>query len=58
MRVTVQLVDATNGFQLWSDRYDRQLQDIFDVQDEIARAVADRLKVTLALGAGERLVAG
>ena len=57
VRVTVQLVDATNGFQLWSERYDRQLEDIFDVQDEIARAVADRLKVTLALGAGERLVA-
>ncbi len=47
VRVTVQLVDAGNGFQLWSERYDRQMEDIFDVQDEIARAIAERLKVTL-----------
>jgi TolB-like protein len=47
VRVTVQLVDARNGFQLWSERYDRQMEDIFDVQDEIARAIAERLKVTL-----------
>jgi serine/threonine protein kinase/Tfp pilus assembly protein PilF len=47
VRVTVQLVDARNGFQLWSERYDRQMEDIFDVQDEIAQAIADRLKVTL-----------
>ena len=40
-----------DGFQLWSERYDRELKDIFDVQDEIARAIAERLKVTLADGA-------
>ena len=57
VRVTVQLVDASNGFQLWSDRYDRELKDIFDVQDEIARTIAERLKVSLSLGAGDRLVA-
>ncbi len=50
VRVTVQLVDARNGFQLWSERYDRQMEDIFDVQDEIARAVAERLRVTLGAG--------
>jgi eukaryotic-like serine/threonine-protein kinase len=50
VRVTVQLVDARNGFQLWSERYDRQLEDIFDVQDEIARGIAEKLKVTLAAG--------
>jgi TolB-like protein len=55
VRVTVQLVDVTNGFQLWSERYDRELKDIFDVQDEIARAVAERLRVTLA-DASQRLV--
>jgi serine/threonine-protein kinase len=55
IRVTVQLVDVSNGFQLWSDRYDRELKDIFDVQDEIARAIADRLSVTLASD-GRRLV--
>jgi serine/threonine protein kinase/tetratricopeptide (TPR) repeat protein len=50
VRVTVQLVDARNGFQLWSERYDRQMEDIFAVQDEIARAIADQLKVTLGTG--------
>jgi len=49
-RVTVQLIDARNGFQLWSERYDRQMEDIFDVQDEIARAIAERLRVTLGEG--------
>jgi pentatricopeptide repeat protein len=50
VRVSVQLVDARNGFQLWSERYDRQMEDIFEVQDEIARAIADQLKVTLGAG--------
>jgi TolB-like protein len=35
--VTVQLIDVATGFQRWSERYDRQMADIFDVQDEIAR---------------------
>jgi serine/threonine protein kinase/Tfp pilus assembly protein PilF len=50
VRVMVQLVDAANGFQLWSERYDRQMEDIFDVQDEIARAITARLELTLAEG--------
>lgn len=55
IRVTAQLIDVANGFQLWSERYDRELADIFDVQDEIARAIAGKLKITLA-GASSRLV--
>ena len=51
VRVTVQLVDVRNGFHLWSERYDRLMEDIFEVQDEIARAITERLKVTLAGGA-------
>jgi serine/threonine protein kinase len=47
LRVTVQMVDASNGFQLWSERYDRQMEDVFEMQDEIARAIAGRLQVTL-----------
>jgi TolB-like protein/Tfp pilus assembly protein PilF len=50
VRVTVQLVDVSNGFHLWSERYDRQMEDLFDVQHEIARAVTERLKVTLSSG--------
>ena len=56
VRITVQLSDAANGFQLWSERYDRELKDIFDVQDEIAKAIAERLRVTLAGGEDDRLV--
>jgi serine/threonine-protein kinase len=47
VRITAQLSDAREGRQLWSERFDRELKDIFDVQDEIARAIVDRLKVTL-----------
>jgi TolB-like protein/Flp pilus assembly protein TadD len=56
VRITVQLNDVADGFQLWSERYDRELKHIFDVQDEIAKAVAERLRVTLAGGKEDRLV--
>jgi TolB-like protein/Tfp pilus assembly protein PilF len=51
VRVTARLVDARNGFQLWSERYDREMADVFELQDEIARAIAGRLKVALLTGA-------
>ncbi len=47
LRISVQLVNASDGYQLWSERYDREMKDIFDVQDEIALAVARALKVKL-----------
>ncbi len=50
VRVTVQLVDARKCIPLWSERYDRQMEDIFAVQDEIARAIAAQLQVTLGTG--------
>jgi TolB-like protein len=50
IRITVQLVEAQQGFQLWSEKYDRQMEDIFAIQDEIARAITDRLRVTLGPG--------
>ena len=50
VRITVQLVKAADGFHLWSETYDRQLEDIFAVQDEIARSVSSALKVTLLGG--------
>jgi TolB-like protein len=43
LRVTTQLVDAATGYQLWTERYDRELEDIFAVQDEIARAIISAL---------------
>jgi TolB-like protein/Flp pilus assembly protein TadD len=56
LRITAQLVNVEDGYHLWSDRFDRQMTDIFEIQDEIARAIAERLKVTLSAGEQERLV--
>jgi TolB-like protein/Tfp pilus assembly protein PilF len=47
LRITAQLVNAADGYHLWSEKYDRELKDIFAVQEEIARSIAGRLKVTL-----------
>ena len=48
IRVTAQLVDTAEGCHLWSERFERQLMDVFAVQDEIAGAIVDALRVTLA----------
>ena len=47
LRIMAQLINVADGYHLWSERYDRELQDIFEVQDEIARTIADRLKLSL-----------
>ncbi|MEO5903567.1 MAG: protein kinase, partial [Gemmatimonadaceae bacterium] len=47
LRITAQLVKAVDGFQLWSERYDRELTDVFAVQDEIATAIAAKLRLSL-----------
>lgn len=47
VRVSVQLVDVDNGFQLWADRFDREMDDIFALQDEISARVVEALKITL-----------
>ena len=48
VRITVQLITAADGTHLWSERYDRELADIFAIQDDIAQAIATALRVTLA----------
>jgi serine/threonine protein kinase/Tfp pilus assembly protein PilF len=48
LRITTQLVDAQTDFPLWSERYDREMKDVFEVQDEIARKIAEALRVTLS----------
>jgi len=48
IRVTAQLISAFDGTHLWSQRYDRELADVFAIQDEIAQAIAEALQVTLA----------
>ena len=47
IRINAQLIDGSTGKHLWADRYDRDLVDIFDIQDEISKAIVDALKVTL-----------
>jgi TolB-like protein/Tfp pilus assembly protein PilF len=48
VRITAQLIDAETGFHLWSETYDRRLEDIFQVQDEIAAAIVSKLRIELA----------
>jgi serine/threonine-protein kinase len=48
VRVTVQLISVSDGYQLWSERFDRELTDVFVIQDEIAQAVVGTLRVRLA----------
>ena len=55
VRITAQLVDAATGAHLWADRYDRDLTDIFEVQDDVTRRIVDALKVTLSPAEKARL---
>jgi TolB-like protein/Flp pilus assembly protein TadD len=55
IRVTAQLIDARSGYHLWSDTYDRRLDDVFAIQDEIATEVVKALKLTL-LAADETVI--
>lgn len=48
LRITTQLVDTGTDFPMWSERYDREMKDVFEVQDEIARKIAEALRVTLS----------
>ncbi|MCX5801253.1 MAG: protein kinase [Candidatus Eisenbacteria bacterium] len=45
LRITVQLVNVADGYHLWSEKYDRNLEDVFAIQDEISQAIVDKLKV-------------
>lgn len=47
LRITVQLVNAIDGYHLWSETYDREMKDVFAIQEEIANAIVQRLEVTL-----------
>ena len=47
IRINAQLIDGATGKHLWADRFDRDLTDIFEIQDEISKAIVDALKVKL-----------
>ena len=49
VRVTAELIDARNGFRVWTETYDRELDGAFTIQNEIARSIVDRLKIKLAV---------
>jgi adenylate cyclase len=48
LRITAQLVNSADGYHLWSQRYDREMKDVFAIQDEIARSIAQRLQISSA----------
>ena len=48
LRISAQLVDTRTDFSLWSERFDREMKDVFEVQDEMARKIAEALRVTLS----------
>ncbi|UCF05843.1 MAG: protein kinase [bacterium] len=56
LRITAQLVSAADGYHLWSEKYDRKLEDIFAIQDEISLAIVDKLKMELLGEEAARLV--
>ena len=55
LRITAQLVSTADGYHLWSERYEREMKDVFAIQEEIAQAIAQRLKITFPWG-GKPLV--
>jgi adenylate cyclase len=55
VRITAQLIDATNGQHLWAENYDRELKDIFDIQDEITMKIVNALRVELTEGERARI---
>jgi TolB-like protein/Tfp pilus assembly protein PilF len=57
MRVTVQLIDASSGFHLWSATYDRAMADTIKLQDDISRSVAESLQIRLTRSTSERFAA-
>jgi serine/threonine protein kinase/Tfp pilus assembly protein PilF len=56
LRITAQLINIEDGYHIWSNRFDREMRDIFEIQDEIARTIADQLRVELVGSKKESLV--
>ncbi len=56
LRITAQLINVADGYHLWSERYDREMEDIFDLQDEIARKIVDKLRLGLEMDSQAPLI--
>ena len=55
VRITAQLIKAADGFHVWSERYDRELTDIFAIQDELTKEIVSALRLKLTTGEQDRL---
>ena len=58
LRITAQLINAKTGYQVWSETYDRRLEDVFAIQDDISKSVATALSITLGVGDLGRMEGG
>ncbi len=56
LRITAELSNVADGYEMWSERYDRVMEDVFEIQDEISQAIADGLRVKLGRGPSKKLV--
>jgi len=56
LRITAQLVNVADGYHIWSERYDREMEDIFDLQDDIARKIVDKLRLRFDMDSQEPLI--
>jgi serine/threonine protein kinase/Tfp pilus assembly protein PilF len=56
LRITAQLINAEDGYHIWSAQYDREMKDIFDIQEEIALAIVDQLKLKMLKGEKEKIL--
>ncbi len=55
IRITAQLIEASTGYHHWAEKYDRELNDVFAIQDEIAKAIVDKMKITFSDQMGKRV---
>jgi TolB-like protein/Flp pilus assembly protein TadD len=55
VRISAQLINARDGYHIWSEQYDREIEDVFEIQDEIARTIVNRLKVRLTAAQDQAL---
>ena len=55
VRINVQLINTSNGYRIWSEQYDREVEDVFAIQEEIARSIVAKLKLTLTSGENKAL---
>jgi serine/threonine protein kinase len=56
LRITAQLVNVEDGYHIWSGQFDREMKDIFDIQEEISLAIVDQLKVNMLKGEKEKIL--